>query len=459
MATNSRSSSASKSWIKWRWVLAPSFSAGLLLCLGSWGGSAARLSIALAEPKVPNAARRITDSDYGSLQTAIDAIAITGGTVEVSRVHELREEITLRSDVQLLGMGGRIIFRGDRPFVHEGDATPSRVAINASHVQNVRLFDLEVSDGAPQAGPLVGIRLFDSVDSWVERNRLNKASMVFHSVDTRKVRNLRCRDNVLELGGIDASGINVSAQNGALIDGNTIDAGREGIGIYNGTQNSVISRNHTTNHRPGDGIVVIAGHDLIISENISRDNAQSGIATQRFHEGNDVRHVIIVSNLVAGNAFDGIDANGGLVATKDRVPYDISIVGNQSHDNERSGLYLTHASYALVVANQATSNGLAGVHVHESGHVLTSSNLTSENSSKEENRKLKAGFVFYDAPHATSTGNVSMNARTDNQLWGLVDVNDGRRSASVTISGGYYGDNTQGTVSRTPLDVIRANGR
>jgi len=387
--------------------------------------------------------------DYASLQAAVDAIAKTGGTVEISRFHEVREELTLFSNIQLLGVGGKIVFVGAHPTAHEGDQGPSRVAVNASHVKNVRLIDLDVSDGKPQAGPLVGIRLFDAVDSWIERNRLTKASMAFHSYDARKVRNLRCRDNIIDLDGVDTAGIYVSAQNGAVIDGNSVFAGHEGVGIYNGTQNAVISRNLTLNHRPGDGIIIVDGHDLIISENVSRNNAQSGIATQRFHTPNDVRDVNIISNIVADNAYDGIDSNGGLAEDVPKQSYEVNVVANHSHDNARAGLYLTHANYALLVANRASRNGLAGVYVNNSSHVLASSNITTENAAKEPIPAFRAGLVLYDAPHATSTGNVSANTGADNQLWGLVETSGDKAYNSATITGGDYAENKRGPFNRS----------
>ena len=431
-------------------------SSAVVLVGRSWANAAPKTDLARAGKSdgAPGTrtARRVSDADYPSLQDAINAVAPTGGIVEVSRVHQPHEQISLASNIQLLGVGGSIKFMGNNATEHYGDSSPSRVSINGNRIRNVRIIDLEISDGVPQASPLTGIRLFNAVDVWVERNRFTKAALSFNSDDAQLIRNLKCRDNFVDLGGVNATGIYLSAQNGAIVEGNTVIAGHEGIGVYNGTQNAFISHNVTTKHRPGDGIVVMRGHDLIISENVSKDNAQSGIATQRLQSGDDIRHVTIVANIVSGNAYDGIDSNGGREGVTYQQPHDINIVGNQSYGNTRTGIFVSRASHALVAANRSSDNGMAGLFIDKSNYVLASSNKISANASQEPSPNFRAGIVLLDALHTTCTGNMSANDWGGSQDWGLTEAGNGKSVNFTNVSGGSFEGNRLGGINRTGPD-------
>ena len=182
---------------------------------------------------------------------------------------------------------------------------------------------------------------------------------------------------------------------------------------------------------------------------MSKDNAQSGIATQRLQSGDEVRHVTIVANIASGNAYDGIDSNGGKEGVTYPQPHDINIVGNQSYGNTRTGIFVSRASHALVVANRSSDNGMAGLFIDKSNYVLASSNKISANASQEPSPNFRAGIVLLDALHTTLTGDMSANDWGGSQDWGLTEAGNGKSVNFTNVSGGSFEGNRLGGINRT----------
>jgi len=132
--------------------------------------------------------------------------------------------------------------------------------------------------------------------------------------------------------------------------GNVGAAGQEGT-------NALIDGNHVyANQHTGIGGTLV---ESVISNNISHDNAGSGIAIGSVAATARYSEVVIIGNSCKGNAFHGIQSDG--ITDNIDYPTFITIVGNDASENDNSGIYVVGAEDWTITGNTCRNNNLDGI--------------------------------------------------------------------------------------------------
>ncbi len=248
-----------------------------------------------------------------------------------------------------------------------------------------------------------------------------------------------------------ASGLGIDFLVDSVIDGNIIDTcgtagnlGSNGIGI--GTA--------------GDTAGVETDEPLIITNNITKNNANTGIVVEGQSATVPTKRYIIANNISYGN-YDGIRVD----ATSDTI-----VSNNQSYENTNNGLFIdgtgaisnSDVSGIIVDGNLLTENGLNGIEIQDeafANKIIVSNNIVRENTnygvSIKSSNSIVEGNIISDngltglyVPLGNGTVkeiSIYNNTIINNGITGTVGSNDGINilvnSSSVSLLGLHIKNN------------------
>lgn len=171
---------------------------------------------------------------------------------------------------------------------------------------------------------------------------------------------------ILGINSVQASntGINLLSSDDSMIEGCWIeDCGRSGIRFASGSR-AIINRNIVLDNKNSYGIVLDQQVNSIISNNIVKDSASSGIALVSSHR------TLVTNNTLSSNTTFGI-----VLSTSE----EITVSNNIVKDSTSSGIYLDQAHRSIISNNTSSQNVRFGIALSNSDDCLISSNICVEN--------------------------------------------------------------------------------
>jgi parallel beta-helix repeat protein len=203
----------------------------------------------------------------------------------------------------------------------------------------------------------------------------------------------------------------------AIVSGNIVsgqaDASANLSGIQcEGLASQIVISNNIAFGCTQNGIQVVGGGNIVISDNICYKNLQSGIGLNTDALDKAPHHVILANNICMENGYDGMD----LVDQAGLVPMRLAINGNILKNNRTTGIYLKNVKGAVLTGNICETNYSSGILITSSKFISLNANFLWGNgysslafpSSTHEDSE-KNGIYFADSSDCCVTGNISSN--------------------------------------------------
>jgi parallel beta-helix repeat protein len=181
-------------------------------------------------------------------------------------------------------------------------------------------------------------------------------------------------DGNYSVNGMDFTGIMLSnASKSNIAYCNVTGTGDDGIRVDFG-DTCTITNNYAGYCDSGDGIVIKAGEDCIISGNICEFNEGSGISIRYdsyFFPSLYSSKCVAIGNVCRNNDAYGIAISYGT---------DNIVSSNTCNNNNSSGIYGGHMDHGSIIGNICKLNGEHGIYIFATNHAAINSNEVKENS-------------------------------------------------------------------------------
>jgi nitrous oxidase accessory protein NosD len=226
--------------------------------------------------------------------------------------------------------------------------------------------------------------------------------------------------------------------------------GNEDIIVANNVISSCGSTSQTTG---GEGILVVQGNGVIISNNLCRDNKYRGIEVETLASTVDYRgcvNITVENNICNDNTVTGIGING---------PSRLLVVGNICEGNNEYGIRVNSATVVassnIIISDNRIDNSTTGkcISIENYEQLTVSGNITSGGVN---------GLYLTDVEDILASGNVISGSRQHGVLFNagtnqnIIFNGNLIRASGQQIANTY--DNIQGTAIYCVLSGNRIDG-
>ena len=323
------------------------------------------------------------DNNQDEINSAITAIAATGGTVLLLEgTYYITASITLSSNVALVGQGAGTVLKIPNGF------NTDIVVISGSNISHVRVASLRIDGNKANqtAGEMHGICFSGVTFSEITNCRVeNMMSLSIHLYfsDNNTITDNMCKGN-----------------------------GGHGIFLWSSSNSFITNNICRENLKQGIRLWITSLYN-IIRGNMCKGNGEDGI-----YIGSQASRTTIAGNISQGNSHNGIFLTHS---------HHHNVTGNTSQGNGRHGIYIRNSNHNTIVGNsflensQSENKGFNNIDLYDAKY-----NLFASNFCRRGGQTNKAGYGINI--YKTSTYESSRNVVHGNDLYdsgSLGDMNDG----------------------------------
>jgi hypothetical protein len=220
-----------------------------------------------------------------------------------------------------------------------------------------------------------------------------------------------------------------------------VDFPPDGPPVVNDPISDVTVKGFKVKGFPGTGIIFLGAEDPVVVHNVTKDNAEYGIA--RF---------VSTGGKILGNWASGSEEAGIYVG--DSPDADVLIAGNSTVDNELFGFFLRDAANGKLVANRSSGNCVGAIVLNTGANVAADWRFFANKI--HDNDRFCPGNEEEGTPPLSGIG-VAIANGANNTLFGNV-ITDNNPSGEVPFSGGVVVVNA-GTPGANPPsgNVVKGN--
>lgn len=389
-----------------------------------------------------------TTNDRAAIQAAIDAAAVTGGTVFVpAGTYKCNTALALKSLVYITGTGVNSILVAGADLDVINAATVD--AVVDAMVADIKISGFGSTGVLNRPINLNGVARVTISNVWVDEGSLEairvSASTAVRILDSRFTNNrgvmyptvniISGSGNIVR--GCETSGtswVSIGLQNSVenLIEGNTLRGNHTGVNVYQASHRNRVIGNDCDTEGAGvtvDGDTTTALYN-VVEANHCHDNAAAGISV------NNAPNTLVVGNYCRANLGVGPTASGIQVQNSSQS----IITGNYCHGNTAYGIRVMTTCHRVTISgNYIFGNGEDGIRISSGNHIAITGNAIYGNA--------KHGVYNNSGGYSSITGNIVTDngTATDNTYSGIIvdasrNVISGNTSVnSVALGSQAYG--------------------